>query len=105
MIRNKAFIPGLCAAFLLLSCAFVLQANGSSVGRMKMNNKTRSYKLMGGFSPTFYRILDESASEWKDEARTEALLDVSGTLIERVVPSFKRQLDIEGSARLRKASS
>jgi 3D (Asp-Asp-Asp) domain-containing protein len=101
MIRKKAFILGLCVGFLLLFCAFVLLANGSSVSTMKMNKKTRSYKLLGGFSPTFYRILNESAPEWKAEAQTEALLDVSGALIERVVPSFKSQLDIEGSARLR----
>lgn len=34
-------------------------------------------------------------------ARTEALLTVKGELIEHVTASFKRQLDIEGSARLR----
>jgi 3D (Asp-Asp-Asp) domain-containing protein len=66
-----------------------------------MKEKTGSYKSLGGFAPTFYRILDESAPEWKEEARTEALLTVNGKLIERVTPSFKRQFDIEGSARLR----
>jgi 3D (Asp-Asp-Asp) domain-containing protein len=66
-----------------------------------MSEKTGNYKLSGGFAPTFYRILDEGAAEWKEEARTEALLTVGGTLIARVTPSFKRQLDIEGSARLR----
>ncbi|HKR61373.1 MAG TPA: 3D domain-containing protein [Pyrinomonadaceae bacterium] len=66
-----------------------------------MSQKIRNYKLLGDFAPTFYRILDERAPEWKDEARTEALLTVEGKLIERVTPSFKQQLDIEGSARLR----
>lgn len=60
-----------------------------------------NYKLLGGFAPTFYRILDESAPEWEDKARTEALLTVTGKLIERVTASFKRQFDVEGSARLR----
>ena len=66
-----------------------------------MKETTQSYKLLGAFTPTFYRILDESAPEWKNGARTKALLTMNGKLIERVTPSFKRQLDIEGSARLR----
>jgi 3D (Asp-Asp-Asp) domain-containing protein len=59
------------------------------------------YSLLGDFAPTFYRILDESSGEWPEEERTESLLTVDGKLIERVTPSFKRHLDIEGSARLR----
>ncbi len=70
-----------------------------------MSEKKRTYNRLGVFAPTFYRILDESASEWKDEARTGALLTVNGKLVEHVTPSFKRQLDIEGSARLRDGAS
>ena len=66
-----------------------------------MGRRLGDYRPLGGFAPTFYRILDESAPEWKDESRTEELLTVNNDLIERVTPSFKRQLDIEGSARLR----
>lgn len=63
--------------------------------------KNSNFKLLGNFAPTFYRILDESAPEWKNEERTEELLTVNGAVIERVTPSFKKQLDIEGSGRLR----
>lgn len=59
------------------------------------------YTLLGDFAPTFYRILDENSDEWPDEERSESLLTIDGELIERVTPAFKRQLDIEGSARLR----
>jgi 3D (Asp-Asp-Asp) domain-containing protein len=58
------------------------------------------YTLLGEFAPTFYRILDESAPEWRHKARTMKLLDSDGGLIARVAPSFKKRLDMEGSARL-----
>jgi 3D (Asp-Asp-Asp) domain-containing protein len=60
-----------------------------------------NYRLLGAFSPTFYRILDESNAEWPNEPPTEPLLTLDGKLIARVGPTFKHQLDIEGSARLR----
>ena len=63
--------------------------------------KHKNYKLLGSFAPTFYRILDERAAEWQDSKRDVPLLTMSGELIERVTGEFKRQLDIEGSGRLR----
>jgi len=54
---------------------------------------------LGTFVPTFYRILDETT--WPAGERTEELFTREGQLIARVTPAFKRQLDIEGSARLR----
>ncbi|HZT58419.1 MAG TPA: 3D domain-containing protein [Pyrinomonadaceae bacterium] len=60
-----------------------------------------SYRQLGAFRPTFYRILDESNPEWPNEPATEPLLTPEGRLIARVGPTFKHQLDIEGSARLR----
>lgn len=30
-----------------------------------MSEKTGNYKRLGAFAPSFYRILDESAIEWK----------------------------------------
>lgn len=65
-----------------------------------MRQQTANYKLLGLFAPTFYRILDESAPEWTTEERTEALLTMNGELIAFVTQEFRRQLDIEGSARL-----
>ena len=54
---------------------------------------------LGTFTPTFYRVLDET--KWPNGERTEELLTRDGQLIARVAPDFRRQLDIEGSARLR----
>src|SRR3989442_5644381 len=54
---------------------------------------------LGTFIPTFYRVLDETM--WPITERTEELFTREGQLIARVTPAFKRQLDIEGSARLR----
>ncbi len=54
---------------------------------------------LGTFIPTFYRILNETT--WPTGERTEELLTRDGQLMARVTPAFKRQLDIEGSARLR----
>lgn len=59
------------------------------------------YTLLGEFVPTFYRILDESNAVWSREDPTEDLLTTEGRTITRVSPTFRRQLDIEGSARLR----
>lgn len=66
----------------------------------RARNTPASYKPLGSFSPTFYRILDESSPEWSSEGRTDSLLTCGGKLIDRVPPSFRRQLEIEGSARL-----
>lgn len=66
-----------------------------------VNSVPHSYVLLGEFTPTFYRILDEGAKEWRKEYRTEPLRTHDGKVIARVAPSFKRQLDMEGSARLR----
>ena len=96
MSRNLILLCGLCAVSLLVSSTFRGHAGTFQVGR-----RLGDYRPLGGFAPTFYRILDERAPEWKDESRTEDLLTVNNDLIERVTPSFKRQLDIEGSARLR----
>jgi 3D (Asp-Asp-Asp) domain-containing protein len=54
---------------------------------------------LGTFVPTFYRILDET--QWPTGERTEALFTREGQPIARVTLEFRRQLDIEGSARLR----
>ena len=54
---------------------------------------------LGTFAPTFYRILDETKSPTGE--RSEELFTREGQLIARVTSAFKRQLDIEGSARLR----
>lgn len=48
-----------------------------------------------------YRILDEAAPEWHGEASVEPLLTRDGTLIARVGPKFRQQLELEGTARLR----
>ncbi len=57
--------------------------------------------LLGQFAPVFSRILDEAGPEWPKEAPNEPLLARDGRLIARVGPAFKKQLDVEGSARLR----
>ncbi len=62
--------------------------------------KHKDYKLLGRFAPTFYRILDENAPEWKDGEPSVPLLTMSGETIARVTAEFKRQLDIEGSAHI-----
>src|SRR2546425_23877 len=54
---------------------------------------------VGVFIPTFYRILDET--KWPTGEPTEELLTRQGQPIARVTPAFQRQLDVEGSARLR----
>lgn len=101
MFRSRIFISALCVASLCMCCTRAQPSSASQISEKAMSERTRSYKLLGRFAPTFYRILDESAPEWKDEARTEELLELNGQLIESVTPAFKRQLDIEGSARLR----
>jgi 3D (Asp-Asp-Asp) domain-containing protein len=101
MFSRRIVSVGLCAAFLFVGSAGALRASASLVSKKQLSELRRGYKRLGDFAPTFYRILDESTSEWKAEARTEALLTVNGKLIEHVTTSFKRQLDIEGSARLR----
>ncbi len=63
--------------------------------------KHKNYKLLGCFAPTFYRILDERAAEWNNGERSVPLLTTSDEIIAHVTAQFKRQLDIEGSARLR----
>lgn len=62
--------------------------------------KHKDYSLLGRFAPTFYRILDEDAPEWKNGERSVSLLTTGTETIARVTAEFKRQLDIEGSAHL-----
>ncbi len=58
-------------------------------------------RLLGVFVPTIYRILDEAAPEWSAEKATEPLLSPDGRVIATIGPALKRQLDLEGSVRLR----
>ena len=82
--------------FLAFSAGFSL---GCAEGRGN-SSLNMSSDLIGEFAPTFYRTLDEASAEWPAEERTEELRTRSGSLIARVAPAFKKQLDIEGSARL-----
>ena len=96
----------LLAAILSLIFALPAQAQGltydtAGCGVRPPDSDVAGYKSLGGFRPTFYRILDESNPEWPPEAATEPLLTREGKLIARVGPTFKHQLDIEGSGRLR----
>lgn len=59
------------------------------------------FTVIGQFEHQLYRILDEGASEWPTEARDQPLLSRDGTVITRVGPQFKAQLERDGSARLR----
>src|SRR5262245_25448437 len=59
------------------------------------------FRPLGDFEYGFYRILDEASEEWRREERTETLRTRDGHVIARVGARFRRQLDIEGSARLR----
>src|SRR5215471_5799078 len=59
------------------------------------------FKPLGGFDYGFYRALDEASEEWRREERTETLRTRDGHVIAQVGARFRRQLDIEGSARLR----
>ncbi len=56
---------------------------------------------LGTFVPTIYRILDEAAPEFSREAPTEPLLRPDGSTIAIIGRALKRQLDLEGSVRLR----
>jgi 3D (Asp-Asp-Asp) domain-containing protein len=84
---------------LLFSALFVSFYSDCTEGRGN-SSLNMSSDLIGEFAPTFYRTLDEGSAEWPAEERTEELRTRSGSLIARVAPAFKRQLDIEGSARL-----
>jgi 3D (Asp-Asp-Asp) domain-containing protein len=57
--------------------------------------------LLGVFVPTIYRILDEATPEWSGEKATEPLLRPDGSVIATIGAKLKRQLDLEGSLRLR----
>jgi 3D (Asp-Asp-Asp) domain-containing protein len=59
------------------------------------------FKALGDFEYGFYRTLDEASAEWRGEERTETLHTRDGHPIARVGARFRRQLDIDGSARLR----
>jgi hypothetical protein len=61
---------------------------------LKLNDKEKEEKHVRRAS--LLAAFDPSSLNWD-----RALLTVNGKLIERVTASFKRQLDIEGSARLR----
>ena len=76
MLRILIFLCGLCAASLLVGSTY-----RGSAGTFQMSRKLGDYRPLGGFAPTFYRILDESAREWKDESRTEELLTVNHDLM------------------------
>lgn len=95
---SRRYICGLIVPAAILSSLFL----SATAHRAQGTNQPppSSYKLLGRFRPTFYRILDESADEWSGEAATEPLLTPDGDLIKKVGARFKRQLDIEGSGRL-----
>jgi len=59
------------------------------------------FKALGDFDHGVYRTLDESSAEWRSEERTEPLRTREGRVIAHVGARFRRQLDVEGSARLR----
>src|SRR5262245_50760534 len=59
------------------------------------------FRPLGDFEYGFYRTLDEASEEWRRDERTEPLRTRDGHVIARVGARFRRQLDIEGSARLR----
>ncbi len=59
------------------------------------------FKPLGDFDHGVYRTLDESSAEWRGENRTEPLRTREGHVIAHVGARFRRQLDVEGSGRLR----
>ncbi len=59
------------------------------------------FKPLGDFDHGIYRTLDESSPEWRGEDRMEPLRTRQGQLIAHVSARFRRQLDVDGSARLR----
>jgi 3D (Asp-Asp-Asp) domain-containing protein len=59
------------------------------------------FKPLGDFDHGVYRTLDESSPEWRGEGRTEPLQTREGHVIAHVGAKFRRELDVEGSARLR----
>jgi hypothetical protein len=56
---------------------------------------------LGEFEPGLYRIVNEASAEWARDPPVEPLLTADGRLIARVAQAFRRQLDAEGTARLR----
>jgi len=60
-----------------------------------------AFKRLGDFEYGVYRILDEASAEWRGEERTEMLRTRDGHMIAYVGARFRRELDTEGSARLR----
>ena len=65
------------------------------------NQVPAGFKRLGDFDHGVYRTLDESAPEWRGEDRAEPLRTREGQVIAQVGAKFRRQLDVEGSARLR----
>jgi len=65
------------------------------------NQVPAGFKRLGDFAHGVYRTLDESSPEWGGEDRTEPLRTREGRVIAPVGARFRRQLDVEGSARLR----
>ena len=59
------------------------------------------FRPLGDFDYGSYRTLDEASEEWRRDERTETLRTRDGHVIAQVGARFRRQLDIEGSARLR----
>ncbi len=97
MFFKQGLIAVLCASLIALTAGVPTLSRAETMFEVPLN-----YKLLGEFAPTFYRILDERAAEWDmGEERTEELRTRNGEMIARVAPSFRHQLDIEGSARLR----
>ncbi len=92
---------------LILAVLFVALGSASEVNASHYSwlghsgEVTADARALGSFIPTFYRILDEAAPEWSPGERGEELLTQKGQLIARVTSAFKKQLDVEGSARLR----
>jgi len=91
---------------LFLSGAMVLVSTSYTPGRAShyswlghSSDVPPNSTSLGTFVPTFYRVLDET--KWPTGERTEELFTREGQLIARVAPDFRRQLDTEGSARLR----
>ena len=98
----RQWTPWLLGTAALLSVSFTWAGTGDASHYSWLGHSSEvppNSTALGTFIPTFYRILNEAT--WPTGERTEELLTRDGQLIARVTPSFKRQLDIEGSARLR----
>src|SRR5713226_8668501 len=59
------------------------------------------FTALGEFAPYAWALLDEGATSGRPEERGVTLLTRDGREIARVTAAFRRQLDVEGAARLR----